>query len=165
MWNDIFHPVRLCRKVKWFFQRGSRGWADCDTWGLDDYLNSWMPKALVYLKAHKHGIPTSIFEEADGTDEFGNPTPTARERASPRWDATLDKMIEAFEANKRMRDVLYEEELGEYPTRRPKGFVRKAWREHMHQHYLMTQELANRDQEIFEEGMALFIKHYNSLWD
>lgn len=104
-----------------------------------------------------------MVEEADGTDEHGNPTQTASQRASLRWDATLDKMIAAFEANERKLDGFYEEELGGYPTRRPKGFARKAWREHTHQHYLMTQ-LAKRDQEFFEEGIALFVKHYNSLW-
>jgi hypothetical protein len=45
-----------------------------------------MPTALAYLKAHKPGIPTSMFEEGDGADEHGNPTTIASERASFRWD-------------------------------------------------------------------------------
>jgi len=30
--------MRIFKEIKWFWQRGKRGWADCDVWGFQDYL-------------------------------------------------------------------------------------------------------------------------------
>ena len=35
--SDIYHNMR---KVKWFFQRGANGYADCDFWNFSEYLDS-----------------------------------------------------------------------------------------------------------------------------
>lgn len=43
------------RKIVWFFQRGKRGWADCDWWSLDDYISQVMidaGHALLYNGCH-----------------------------------------------------------------------------------------------------------------
>ena len=74
-------------------------------------------------------------------------------------------MIAGFEASRRVKDGTYEEELGPYPLYRPKGMPKAEWKEYGHQHFLKTEELRKRDEKIFEEGMALFAKHYWSLWD
>ena len=34
LWRDYYH------RVKWFIQRGRRGWADCDVWGLDEQADA-----------------------------------------------------------------------------------------------------------------------------
>lgn len=39
-----------------FWQRGRRGYADRDVWGLDEYITSWLPSALVQL-ANGHTYP------------------------------------------------------------------------------------------------------------
>ena len=48
---------RIPSEVKWFIQRGKRGYADCDVWSLDSYLNSWMPEAIHQLKKRESWIP------------------------------------------------------------------------------------------------------------
>ena len=63
----------------------------------------------------------------------------------------MGKMIAAFEANRRISDGLYEEELGPYRTDDDR--------------YKAADRLMERDRRIFEEGMALFVEHYRSLWD
>ena len=147
-WHKIFHPIQMCREIKYFCQRGRRGWADCDTWSLNQYLcqPSMMPAALRYLKTHKHGIPISMLED-DGN--VGNPTDTAMKRAEARWDAVVDQMIAAFDAGRRIQDGLYEEELGPFQT------------DHMDAIHL----LQKRDQKIFEDGMKLFVENFMDLWD
>lgn len=48
------------REVCWFIQRGLRGWADCDTWSIDWYLNRIMPEMLERLAERKIGAPFGI---------------------------------------------------------------------------------------------------------
>lgn len=43
----FFGKIRMFpRKVKWFIQRGKRGYADCDLWDFDTYLEKVMSKGL-----------------------------------------------------------------------------------------------------------------------
>jgi hypothetical protein len=75
------------RKLKWFIQRGKTGYADCDLWSLDWYLNSWMPKALRQFKGNTCGIPMGLSEK--------------------RWYAILEDMIIGFESNKKIQEMDY----------------------------------------------------------
>jgi len=150
----IFHPARICREIKWFVQRGRRGWADRDTWSLDWYLNGWMPDALRYLKEHKHGTPMSVFPtEACYIAPDGNPTDAAHDIAARRWDEILGKIIAGFEASRRINDGLYEDELGPYPSRGSASRI------------AATRLLEERDEKTRLEGFALFAEHYHSFWD
>jgi hypothetical protein len=152
--------------IKYFIQRGRRGWADCDTWSLDGYLNGWMPAALKHLKAAKHGIPCSMFDGLPTKE--GDPychTDEAYKAAEARWDSIMDRMIGGFEASGRILDGLYEKELGEYPLGRPDGVSRDAWEKAQGDRFKASRLLEERDGKLMEEGMALFIKHYHSLWD
>ena len=161
-------PRRIYNETKFILQRARRGWADSDTWSLDSYLDSWMPAALRHLKEHKHGVPASMFVPEDsivGGDWQGNPSEEGMVRAEARWDAIMDKMIEAFEASKRISDGIYEAELGDYPMGRPSGVSIDAWEAVKKSRSAAIRLLTERDQRIFEEGMALFVTHYHSLWD
>jgi hypothetical protein len=157
--------------VVFFWQRATRGWADCDTWSLDYYLNSWMPDALRHLKKHKHGVPMAVFPtEPEFIDKDGNPTEEATHIAEEEWNKIIDKMIAGFEANARM-DGLYESELGPYPLFKSTdkddifGFDDPVHRRILHERYEKTIPLIERDQKLSEEGLALFVKYYNNLWD
>lgn len=151
--------------TKYFIQRGRRGWSDRDTWSLDDHLAEILPPMLRHLKEHKHGIPMAMFEPEDTADDGYGHTPGAMERAEAQWDEILGKMIAAFEAWGRMSDCTYEAELGSYPLGRPPGVSRESWDKLSHDHFGKTELLRERDREIWEEGSALFIKHFGGLWD
>jgi hypothetical protein len=116
------------------------------------------------LKKNKQGVPSGVFEPED-CDEWGNPSEGGMERGVARWDAIMDKMIAAFEAHHRMGSGLYEEALGDYPMIRPAGVSADAWKKTKDSRFKASQALTERDQKIFEEGAALFIKHFGSLWD
>jgi hypothetical protein len=159
-------PENAYYAVKWFIQRGIRGWAPRDTWGLDDYLSGWLPQALRYLKEHKHGVPMQVFPEgAEYIDDTGNPTDEAFKIATARWDEIMEKMIAGFEANNRLGDGLYEKELGPYPCYRPAGVSPEAHGKLKDARMIAVRALEARDQAILEEGLALFAKHFQSLWD
>lgn len=44
-------PRVASRRVRWFIQRGRRGWADCDAWSLDCYIARILAQALPRLGA------------------------------------------------------------------------------------------------------------------
>ncbi len=83
-------PGDRLREVKWFIQRGRRGYADFDLWSLDWYLADWMPKALRQLKKNHNGYPG--IEGANSDAE---------------WKAILEKMARGFEAINKQSDLLY----------------------------------------------------------
>lgn len=60
----VKHPIVLMqtiyRNLKYYHQRGKRGYADCDVWSLDRYLAEWMPEALSSLIKQLHGHPTTL---------------------------------------------------------------------------------------------------------
>ena len=152
--------------LKYAHQRLTRGWDDRAVWSIDWWLDDKMPAMLRKLKKDKHGIPMSMF---DGLPTENNDGYTHSDEtyaiAEARWDETLDKMIAGFEASRRICDLTYEDELGEYPLHRPVGVSRDAWDKVQHDRFLASQLLRERDEKIMAEGMALFAKHYHSLWD
>jgi hypothetical protein len=94
-------PYQL-RRIKWFFQRGRRGWAHNDTWDLDSYLCSWMPDALRHLAEGVHGCPAELYDKED-------------DDACHRWREILIQMADGFEAARRVvEDQNYTEVDGEY---------------------------------------------------
>jgi hypothetical protein len=163
-YNSWGNPCQMYRDIRWFIQRGRRGWSDRDTWSLDHYLSSWMPEALRHLKETKQGVPSSMFKPEDCGEE-GNPTDIGLQQAQDRWNAIIDKMIAAFEAHRRIQDGMYEDELGEYPLYRPAGVSANAWGKIKDDRFEATEKLRQIDLKVFEEGMALFVLHYSSLWD
>jgi hypothetical protein len=160
----LCNPRDVYRTCKWAYQRLTRGWDDRAAWSIDWWLDNMMPGVLRLLKEKKHGTPISMFDGLT-MDEDGNPSHESHEIASARWDAVMDKMIAAFEAHHRMDEGLYEEELGEYPLRRPEGVSREDWKAASDDRFKASRLLEERDQKIFEEGMKLFVEHYGSLWD
>ncbi len=95
-WNYRYlltHPWEIAtesyRRTKWFMQRGYRGYADCDVWGLDYYLAEWVPKALESLRKNKHGHPIGM-------------TPKS-------WDTRLKRMRAGFIEARKIQDFRYKD--------------------------------------------------------
>jgi hypothetical protein len=160
----------LCNpRANWFnlvcaYQRLTRGWDDRAVWSIDYWLDDKMPAMLRKLKEDKHGIPMSMFDGLPMNDQDYHDEPEMN-IAEERWNAVLDKMIAGFEASHRVKEGIYEEELGDYPLRRPKDVDKAVWEKVKHDRFLASEELRKRDEAIFKEGMALFAEHYWSLWD
>ncbi len=75
--------LRIPREIKWFFQRGFRGYADCDVWSLYSYILDWLPKALDDLNKHHQGYP-AFLDIKDGNEDY--------EVGSKRWEEILKSM-------------------------------------------------------------------------
>jgi len=65
------------RKIRFFWQRRTRGWDDSDTWSLDMTLCQWLLPRLKRFKELNNGTPCDLTEQ--------------------EWDNILDKMIKAVD--------------------------------------------------------------------
>lgn len=134
----IFAPSRW---VKWFFQRGWRGYSDRDAWSIDWYLNKWMPKAVRSLK-DGNGYPGGLFEDVYGItwsddNPWREPTTEETEKTWAVWQDILERIALGFEAG-----YILEDDPSVWST--PKGEELKAQK---------------------KDGLTLFIKYYDCLWD
>jgi len=55
--NKLTDIKRLPKKVRWFVQRGRRGYSDRDLWGFDGYLASIIVNGALQLREQAHGYP------------------------------------------------------------------------------------------------------------
>ena len=134
-WSNI---IATFRWVKHCWQRAFRGYADCDGWGITFYMVEIMPPMLKQFKVDTHGYP--------GWGQASTPE---------KWDAVLDKIIEGFEAGKRVNDDEY------FMATNADILTRQPTREEV----LSWGELSKADQKIFNDNMKLFIKWFFHLWD
>jgi hypothetical protein len=166
IWNA---PGNAVDEVRYAWQRVFRGWDDRAVWSIDYWLDAKMPAMLRRLKETKHGVPSSMFTPEDCIPQGewqGNPSEEGMKRAGARWDAIVDKMIAGFEASARVKEGLYEDELGPYPDwNPPEGVSKEEWKAQGDARFAASRLLEERDVKIHKEGMALFAEHYWSLWD
>lgn len=82
-----FHKIKeIPREIKWFIQRGRRGYADCDVWNLSSYLEGWLPQALRHLKINNIGCPFNLYDKKNKDNECH------------KWNDILEEMAQGFEA-------------------------------------------------------------------
>ena len=96
-------------EVKWFYQRGSRGWSDRSAWSIDTWLVDNLIPMLERLKNNKHGTPMSMFRKKDGVDKDGNSTDEAHRLAEQRWDNVLREIIYGLKCAKTIQDYDYKD--------------------------------------------------------
>lgn len=77
--------MNLYRNIKYFIQRGKRGYADCDVWDLDLYLAKVISGSVNRLKEIHHGGPYELFDES------------AEGRETWKWEGVLDQIVEGFQ--------------------------------------------------------------------
>lgn len=118
-------PYKLHRRIKWFIQRGQRGWSDRDTWGFDIYLAEVLASGLVYLRDNLHGHPVN--------EDTCNQCLSAEEhecKGFENWKNILNEMIEGFELLKADDEWFVPSERREeykQKTERAKELLVKYW--------------------------------------
>jgi len=72
--NELF---MIPKRIKWFCQRGWRGYSDCDVWSFDGYLAEIISKGCIHLSKTTHSYPC--------------------ESSPEEWDKTLKEIAKDFE--------------------------------------------------------------------
>ena len=132
--NILFIPKR----IKWFFQRAKRGYADCDLWEFGAYISGVIKDALEDFRKKTTGNPSNITYK--------------------KWLEILDNMIYSFDiAYKTMYDEVLMpplKDLKKHP---------KKWKKYAKD--LNAKLLTEKEIKKYDKGMRLFIKYIFDLWD
>ena len=104
----IYAIMEFPSKVKWFYQRGSRGWSDRSAWSIDTWLVNNLIPMLERLKKDKHGTPALMYRKKDGVDKGGNPTGNADWLANNRWNNVLNEILYGLKCAKKIQDLDYD---------------------------------------------------------
>ena len=149
--KNLYYTIK--NNIEWFYQRCRFGYSKRELWSLDHTITDFV---LPRLKAFRHGESNSITEGGpagcplvDGydADKMGDEESDAMYQ---EWLDILDKMILAFEYHQLgMRDV---------------KTISSMWQEG-NEEYKKYREEECRREKVIEEGLALFGKYYQALWD
>ena len=126
-----------------------------DTWNMDDTLAMIILPMLKQLKETKHGAPHVQNKDVPKGLRSSNPkdayTHDIDENHFKRWDWVLDEMIFAFECKR--DDTIEHEILFSKPLEKDGSLNKKGLKEY------------NKHKKRVDNGLRLFGKYYNSLWD
>jgi len=134
--------------VRRFWQRGARGYADCDVWNFDGYLANIIYHGLLKLRKDKMGYPST-------------PDPITGEWSfdEKRWNDVLGRMIAGWELAYKCTngDLEHPGEMTEVKKAELEAIMQKNWPEFRY--------LTYEEEMIMREGFYLFSKYFFNLWD
>lgn len=140
------HPYKFFRelwcRIKWFFQRKTRGWANPDVWDADYAIARYSLPLIKQLRKSKYGwysLPQS---------KYGYPYDFS---SVDEWHKVLDEIIWAFE-------FLVKDFEGQYFL----SIDLPAQNGHFTRAQLAE---INKMEERAQNGFELFGKYFTGLWD
>lgn len=142
------------RRVKWFWQRGVRGYSDNYAWDIRSHIASVLLGSLTVMRDHLNGYPGDLtVDEGEGDPDW--------EFAA--WVAVLTAMIDGFQA---IIDLDSHNYLAGAPVPNFEGNLKDdpfwTWcDEHDADIRIIEKELHGRG----EVALDLFKEYYWNLWD
>lgn len=130
--------MNIFKKVKYFIQRGKRGWSDEDWWQMNTYIAKMMPPLLRRLAKENYGCPGEFWDE------------TAVNNECHKWTEALEEMAQGFEAEEILEHRLYKKKVQREDGNWEEEVDRKA----------MDNAFDKQD-----KGLLLFAKYFRNLWD
>lgn len=128
----------MFKKIKYFIQRGTRGWSDEDAWDADHYLGKIIAGMVRRIAKGGYGCPDGFYDDKRKNNECH------------KWKEVLEEIAQGFEAAEQMKDLSFshmrEKKDGKYDS----SIKMKKQR-----------QLAVK----YERGMELFSKYFLNLWD
>lgn len=150
------------RKLKYGFQRARRGYCDKDLWEIDTWFLTLLPRMLRQLAQDANGYPFQIKKDyiAAHPDEYAG--------GRKRYEDTPE-----FHAKMTAEEYLYcyhEDSEAHHEA------CLRLWRETLERMALLLSEAGRirgvsgtsaraYGDQCLRDGLALFVKHFEDLWD
>jgi len=138
-WFSYNNPASLYREIKWFMQRGIRGYSDRDGWSLRYYLSKIISSSVNHLYLYGNGIPIDIANKHDNDDE----------KAKEEWGYILRTISVAFYISGKISDGYVK-----YDAEQEKRFKEKG---------IVYEYYTDEEEKTMEEGWGYFKKYFYSL--
>lgn len=136
--------------MKWFIQRGRRGWAVSDSWDAHYHIAVVISGVLNRLAEDGMGYPSFLDYDSKGNKKEINTHYSQKSRK--KWERILKKIAKGFDDWRKWEDEgryakenNYDEE-GNYDIKKVKKLEKKV-------------------QKSLKESCALLAEHFNGLWD
>jgi hypothetical protein len=143
--NIIFSPKLNIRRIKFLYQRITRGWDDSQTWNLDYEIAKFIVPRLKRFKEITIGVPCNL-----PSFNIDQRSEDADKKAEKEWDDILDKMIKGFEWLLKEDDWVFDSYSDPSLTDKAK-----------YEEYKKRQRLVQKE---VTEGLNLFKIYYRNLW-
>jgi hypothetical protein len=156
-------PEDAYYNIKYFIQRGKKGYSRRDVWGFYSYLTDVMIGGLKELQGMVHGYPSELIN-SQAIDVDGE------SKGTKEWKNIIGKIIWTFEAIKKIENhewLLVEDESKRKELRNYVRRLNKTDKDQLfddlppHKWHLMTK----KEMRQYHEGWSLLKKHYMNLWD
>lgn len=155
MW--VFHRIKnfltnMPKRIKFFYQRGKRGYSDQDVWSMDWWFFSVVIPMLKQLRDTKQGYPSKF-------------------KTPEEWDRELDTMIHYFiEATEEgcSEKNEYEEQYNKrwWDSFDKKGMAYVIDDSELRDKYLQrSYEIDEYREDMKNKGFEMFSKYFWNLWD
>jgi len=128
----------MFNNIKYFIQRGKRGYSNQDLWNVDSYLCEIIPPMVRHLKDTQTGCPSEFFDASKVNDECW------------KWKAVLEEIAQGFEAA---------QEIGNTHCSYRKNNDNGSFS------YEFDEERAKQLRAKFERGIELLKETFFGLWD
>jgi len=176
-WTWYANPMTYVRAFRWYYQRATRGWADCDVWGLDSYICDVMVPALEHLRKTKGGVPVPP-DAVSAAPDNGDAADEEFKRWEVEWNKRLDEMIAGFKAaegvingppdrffsERPAAEVAAEEaEAARKDAERADGA--KLWVSPWNYDREGAAAWTKEQEAIRQKGFATFTEYFYALWD
>lgn len=166
-WKHYLNPKNYINAVKYFVQRGWRGYADCDHWDMDSYMESVLIELVKDLREHAHGFPAYLVDEK--TLEVLNEEYVD---GMTKWHTILDNIIDGLEASIDLRQeitipkgVYSEEPLLFVPYEGNDELMTLAETDTPRFNKELYEEWAEPLRKRRRKALVLLAKHWGSFWD
>lgn len=169
-----YHKVSVKRKISVEIE-------PFDTWGLDHTLSYIIYPALLQLKATKHGVPGEFamvggedYLEQLSFDFYKESHSDSFNEKIKEWDEVLDKMIWSFQQilTDDWESLYYHgDQTIDWIPNKDKfldpvtGKMEESYTMKHKEDYFFDAEGMKVHQKRIQEGLELFGKYYQALWD
>ena len=142
-------PKDTYRNIRYFIQRGKRGYSDCDIWGLNYYLADIITNSVRELKEQVHGVPCDIPKKVGEKHSFN------LKKSIKEWKRILGEIQWTFEIVHRINENDWFIVRDERKRSKYKNLEKNS------KYHVMTKKECKR----YKNGWKLFQKYFFDLWD
>jgi len=125
------------REIKWFIQRGKRGYSDQDCWNINSYLCEVISPMIREMK-NGTGCPGNLYDIKKKNKECW------------KWEEILEEIAQGFEA----AQSIEEEKFLQFKKNKDGNY--ENWIDKKKQEQLTKK---------FDKGISLFVEYFWNLWD